>query len=235
MNTNKNAWHYLHRHSWHPGRRTLRGGALRSKDVFVSSMRKGLLRVYLLAYLCFVSLDNRWHSCSFPPPPPKASWFLLAHKQTSANTRCTSHFLFSFKHTLKSNHLKQVCTRDGFTKATSDDRSKATSARHPATVCFVSEACHLASPYRSRLPVRASAFPIRARTGNRTPAFRGKQKKKKKTISFSTTWSRLKSWCFLFLFLPIMPSTMSPMNVLIWVSVTISCTGLKSLFWFGVM
>lgn len=39
-----------------------------------------------------------------------------------------------------------------------------------------SEACHLASPYRSRLPVRASAFPIRAAQEIRLQPSEGKTK-----------------------------------------------------------
>lgn len=40
------------------------------------------------------------------------------------------------------------------------------------------------------------------------------REKRKPPLSFSTTWSRFKSLCFLFLFLPIMPSKMSPLYVL---------------------
>lgn len=59
----------------------------------------------------------------------------------------------------KSHHLQKVFTRGRFIKDMFDDQQQATWA-----CCSVTsvQSSHLASPYRSGLPVRASAFPIRA-------------------------------------------------------------------------
>lgn len=78
-------------------------------------------------------------------------------------------------HTLKSRHLKEVYTRDCSIKGTFEAQSKATSQRAVRQRSVRSRACHLASPYRSGAPRACLCFPNHSRTGNQTPAFRGKQ------------------------------------------------------------
>lgn len=91
----------------------------------------------------------------------------------------TVYIIFSFKHMLtlktpKSRHLKQVYTRDCFIKGMFDDQSKATS------VCCFSNSLFVVKPVIWHLhtevaPCACLCFPNQSRTGNQTPAFRGKQ------------------------------------------------------------
>lgn len=87
----------------------------------------------------------------------------------------TRMFTFSSTHTLESHHLKEVYTRDRSIKGTFEAQSKATSQRAVRQRSVRSRACHLASQYRGGVPRACLCFPNHSRTGNQTPAFRGKQ------------------------------------------------------------
>lgn len=73
-------------------------------------------------------------------------------------------------------------------KGMSDDQSKATSMRCSPTVCSEWSLSSGIS-IQKQAPCACLCFPNQSRTGNRTPAFRGKQKP---PLSFSTTWSCFK-------------------------------------------
>lgn len=136
----------------------------------------------LLQYLYFDSLDNRLLLFLWP-----ADSSIETQHQDTLNI----YVLFqphAHTHTLKSHLLKQVYTRDCSIKGTFDAQSKATSVCCSATVCS-KQSLSSGISIQKRAPCACLCFPNHSRTGNQTPAFRGKQKP---PLSFSTTWIRLK-------------------------------------------
>lgn len=112
----------------------------------------------VLQYLYFDSLDNRSLSFLWPADSRSAPFSTDTQRQ---HTISISLLFQPHAHTQKPapHHLKQVYTRDCSMKGTFDAQSKPLQCavqQQPVR----SAARHLASPYRSRLPVRASAFPI---------------------------------------------------------------------------
>lgn len=77
-------------------------------------------------------------------------------------------------HTLKSRHLKEVYTRERSIKGTFEAQSKATSVCCSATDCSKLSLSSGIS-IQKRAPCACLCFPNHSRTGNQTPAFRGKQ------------------------------------------------------------
>lgn len=93
--------------------------------------------------------------------------YTYAHFQQHTHTHTRAH-------ALKSHHLKEVYTRDRSIKGPFEAQSKATSQRAVRQRSVRSQACHLASPYRSGAPHACFCFPNHSHTGNQAPAFRGK-------------------------------------------------------------
>lgn len=120
-----------------------------------------------------------------------ASWVPLCSIQKHS-TKTLFTFMFSFSRMLTFRHWSptiytQFYTRGCSIKGTFDAQSKATSVCCSATVCSKWSLSSGIS-IQKQAPCACLCFANHSRTGNQTPAFRGKQKP---PLSFSTTWNHL--------------------------------------------
>ncbi len=158
--------------------------------------------------MCY-SIHVLIHFCS-----STASWLLLAPSSTETPHERHCLHLCSLSttcsRTLKSHQLKQVYTRDCTIKGVFDDRSKATS------VCC-STVCSEWSPSSGiSIQQQASLFvPLLSRSEPHRKSDSSLQRETKTPSFIFHNLEPFKSLCFLFLFLPIMPSKMSPLYVMI--------------------
>lgn len=211
----QNAWHYLRSHSWHPNRLTLCGQALWSKHTFVVRRGARVLMCYSIYILIHLRID---YITSLLFLWPASDWLLLVlcyiqHRDTAP--RYCLHWC-SLSTTRSHSDIEVPPSKTGLHKRLFHKRHVWWSITGHFSVLF-SNSLFVVKPVIWHLHTEAGSLcvPLLSQSEPHRKSDSSLQRETKTPSFIFHNLELFKSLCFLFLFLPIMPSKMSPLYVVI--------------------